>query len=377
MVDPGDGEPARLYGDDRPASRCRPCAPTLVDDRVVVRPTGAGPTATADGARGRAGGLRRRVRRGRATSPADAAHRVVLLVPLLRAGHRRRRRGEPHAPSTRTSWRSTWSRSTTAGAPGLGEGLRVADPVRLPAPAGRRDPVSGRRFGLWLAPFLVGADTTLAREHPDWLVGPAGHNWGQDLVGLDLTHPGVRDLLHRRPSAAWWRWAWTTSSWTSSTPARSRPPHDERPRRGLPLGARAGPRGGRAGRLPRRVWRAPAAERRSGRRDAGLARHLPRGRRGRLDRLARPDATGRPGLAAGPALDQRPRLRRGPPSYAQRERWAAAARRSAAFGPSPTGLPSSTTGASTTVRALLADGGTGRPFCRRTASATAAAAGPD
>ena len=49
--------------------------------------------------------------------------------------------------------------------------------------------------GIWLAPFLVGADTTLAREHPDWLVGAAGRNWGQDLVGLDLTHPGVRELL--------------------------------------------------------------------------------------------------------------------------------------------------------------------------------------
>ena len=35
----------------------------------------------------------------------------------------------------------------------------------------------------------------MARAHPDWLVGPAGHNWGDDLVGLDLTHPGVRAHL--------------------------------------------------------------------------------------------------------------------------------------------------------------------------------------
>lgn len=54
---------------------------------------------------------------------------------------------------------------------------------------------TGRRVGLWLAPFVVGVDTDVARTHPDWLVGPAGHNWGQDLVGLDLTHPGVRDYL--------------------------------------------------------------------------------------------------------------------------------------------------------------------------------------
>jgi alpha-galactosidase len=48
---------------------------------------------------------------------------------------------------------------------------------------------------VWLAPFVVGADTSLAREHPEWTAGEAGFNWGQQLVGLDLTQPGVRDLL--------------------------------------------------------------------------------------------------------------------------------------------------------------------------------------
>ncbi len=56
---------------------------------------------------------------------------------------------------------------------------------------------TGRRVGIWLAPFIVGVDTELARAHPDWLVGPAGHNWGQDLAGLDLTHPDVRDYLQQ------------------------------------------------------------------------------------------------------------------------------------------------------------------------------------
>ena len=51
---------------------------------------------------------------------------------------------------------------------------------------------SGHRAGVWLAPFAVGRDTDLARRNPGWLVGWAGHNWGQDLAGLDLTHPGVR-----------------------------------------------------------------------------------------------------------------------------------------------------------------------------------------
>lgn len=81
---------------------------------------------------------------------------------------------------------------------GLGEGLVASDRFgSLPALA---DDVrgAGHRVGIWLSPFTVGADTTLARSHPDWLVGPAGHNWGQQLLGLDVTHPGVRDLLRQR-----------------------------------------------------------------------------------------------------------------------------------------------------------------------------------
>ncbi|MFE7843743.1 glycoside hydrolase family 36 protein [Microbacterium sp. NPDC057407] len=53
----------------------------------------------------------------------------------------------------------------------------------------------GRRAGVWLAPFSVGSRSDVATRHPDWLTGPAGHNWGDDLVGLDLTHPGVREYL--------------------------------------------------------------------------------------------------------------------------------------------------------------------------------------
>ena len=79
--------------------------------------------------------------------------------------------------------------------PGLGEGLVVAD--RFGSLEAVVDEVrsTGRRAGIWVAPFLVGARSTLATEHPDWLVGPAGRNWGDDLVGLDLTHCGVLDLL--------------------------------------------------------------------------------------------------------------------------------------------------------------------------------------
>jgi alpha-galactosidase len=57
-----------------------------------------------------------------------------------------------------------------ASLPGLAERIRRA----------------GRRPGIWVAPFLVGAHSELARAHPQWFAGDAGHNWDQDLFGLDI-----------------------------------------------------------------------------------------------------------------------------------------------------------------------------------------------
>lgn len=57
---------------------------------------------------------------------------------------------------------------------------------------------AGRRAGIWVAPFLVGERSTLAREHPDWLVPgtPAHDGWGgQQLRALDTTHPGAEAYL--------------------------------------------------------------------------------------------------------------------------------------------------------------------------------------
>jgi alpha-galactosidase len=78
---------------------------------------------------------------------------------------------------------------------GLGEWLRPSD--GFPDLPGLVEQLrsTGRRVGIWLAPFMVGRGTDVARRHPDWLTGDAGHNWGQDMVGLDTTHPGVRELL--------------------------------------------------------------------------------------------------------------------------------------------------------------------------------------
>lgn len=70
---------------------------------------------------------------------------------------------------------------------------------------------AGRRSGIWTAPFLVGARSTTAAEHPEWLVrgpdGPvsAGRNWDQELAVLDVTHPGAAGYLETvfRTLRAW------------------------------------------------------------------------------------------------------------------------------------------------------------------------------
>lgn len=74
-------------------------------------------------------------------------------------------------------------------------------PDRFPAPladlAGRIG-ATGRAAGIWTAPFLVGAGSDLAVEHPDWLVGDAeasDHHWGQRIGVLDVTHPDAAEHL--------------------------------------------------------------------------------------------------------------------------------------------------------------------------------------
>jgi len=84
----------------------------------------------------------------------------------------------------------------------IGDWLTLSD--RFASLAGLVDRIrsAGKRAGIWVAPFLVGARSALAGEHPGWLIaGPdglpvtAGHNWGQDLFGLDVTHPDAAAYL--------------------------------------------------------------------------------------------------------------------------------------------------------------------------------------
>ncbi|MCK2216863.1 alpha-galactosidase [Actinomadura sp. ATCC 31491] len=71
--------------------------------------------------------------------------------------------------------------------PGFGSLPRAVDAILA----------TGRRAGVWTAPFLVGHDSRLYHEHPEWLVGGAyaGRMWNQDLAVLDVTHPGAAEHL--------------------------------------------------------------------------------------------------------------------------------------------------------------------------------------
>jgi alpha-galactosidase len=191
VVDPGNGAAARLYGSTDPLT-----VPTLHadlrGDHVVVRATGPVDVSSHDDG----------------PEAALAAYGDTWASPPVVT-----------PPSVWCSWYRYFEEVTAADvlenleafahmelavdvvqiddgwSPGLGEGLResarfgslpaVVDAIRS----------AGRRAGIWLAPFLFGVETSLAREHPDWIVGPAGRNWGQSLVGHDLTHPGVQELL--------------------------------------------------------------------------------------------------------------------------------------------------------------------------------------
>jgi alpha-galactosidase len=84
----------------------------------------------------------------------------------------------------------------------IGDWTELSDRFRsLPALVARIH-AAGRRAGIWVAPLLVGERSSIVRDHPEWLLGgaspvDAGHNWGQRLLGLDATHPGVAGYLTR------------------------------------------------------------------------------------------------------------------------------------------------------------------------------------
>jgi alpha-galactosidase len=189
VVDPGDGSPARCYAATDPVDVPTITA-TLAGDLVFVRSSGAVAVTTGVDAEA-------------ALAAYADGFDVTLQVPPRVWCSWYRYFEKVTADDVRADLRAFDDHDLLVDvvqvddgwSTGLGEGLRVSDHFgSLPA---LLDDIrtSGRRVGLWLAPFLVGAHSTLATEHPDWLTGPAGRNWGDDLVGLDLDHHGVLDLL--------------------------------------------------------------------------------------------------------------------------------------------------------------------------------------
>lgn len=62
----------------------------------------------------------------------------------------------------------------------------------------------GYKAALWLAPFMIGAQSRLWQEHPDWAVQYkpgrpyiAMNNWSQECYAMDLTRPDVMQWLQR------------------------------------------------------------------------------------------------------------------------------------------------------------------------------------
>lgn len=198
VVDPGDSSPVRTYRAPSPTAVPTLHA-TLVGTRVVVESDGEVVHRLRPG--GPDAGLR-------ALEEVGDAFAAVAGAPAVRP-----------APRVWCSWYRYFEEVTTAdvlenvaaldahGLPvdvvqvddgwGAGTGGWHAPRPGVPDLGELVDRVraAGYRAGAWLAPFVVGRDTDLARRYPEWLVGWAGHNWGQDLAGLDLTHPGVQEYL--------------------------------------------------------------------------------------------------------------------------------------------------------------------------------------
>lgn len=90
----------------------------------------------------------------------------------------------------------------------IGDWLEPSGRIESMAGLASRIRDGGRRAGIWTAPFIVGADSRLATDHPDWLVRDAvaaEHHWGQRVHVLDVTHPDVAAHLGElyRTLAAW------------------------------------------------------------------------------------------------------------------------------------------------------------------------------
>jgi alpha-galactosidase len=200
-VDPGTGEGIHVFGAPSAAGSIPSIGAEVAGDTVRVSADGEVTVAVLDGAGGLDGALARW---------ADGFAAAAGVGPLR------------PPPTAWCSWYHYFERVTQAD---IEENLQALDTLgldidvvqiddgyqaeigdwlllsdRFPSLAAEVASIrgAGRRAGIWVAPFLVGERSVLAREHPDWLVGgpSPGTGWpDQRLAALDVTRPGAEAYL--------------------------------------------------------------------------------------------------------------------------------------------------------------------------------------
>ena len=195
VVDPGQG-PVRMYAARPSREEVVSIRARLYDDRLVVR--GNGPvdvTVVAEGLGAALTGYGDRLRARAAQVPVRPAptvwctwYQYFLDVTQQDVSENVRALDELDLPVDVVQVDDGWQAE-------VGDWSELSD--RFSCLVSMVDQIrgSGRRAGIWLAPFIAAEHSALARRHPDWLAGEAGRNWGQRLFGLDLSHPGVREHL--------------------------------------------------------------------------------------------------------------------------------------------------------------------------------------
>jgi alpha-galactosidase len=202
-VDPGDGAPVTVVAAAAPTESVPSIKASYVDQRVVVYADGPVEVRVESGP----------VPRAFARWADDVVRALGLAAPRP-------------APTVWCSWYQYFTSVTESD---VDRNLELMGELDLPVdvvqvddgyqaeigdwlvPSGRFADVpglfsriveSGRRAGIWTAPFLVGRRSRVFEEHPDWLVRAgdgtfvsAGRNWGQQLYALDTTHPGACEYL--------------------------------------------------------------------------------------------------------------------------------------------------------------------------------------
>lgn len=193
-VDPGDGEAVRVYAARAPALGVPSLRASLDRDRLLVSADGPVDVEVVPGPLGAAlarvgDGLSTEVEVRSAPTVWCTWYHYFLDVTQADVEENLRALDAQELPVDVVQVDDGWQ------APGVGDWLALSDRFTSLHDLVARIHDTGRRAGIWLAPFMAGRRSMLARDHPDWLLGDAGFNWDQPLHGLDLTHSEVREHL--------------------------------------------------------------------------------------------------------------------------------------------------------------------------------------